>query len=213
MNRNFSPNPYGNPYAANGGGDLFRPPFSGGGPPLNNSPFQSPPFCRQFMPRVASQQRSVPFFSSRTPEGSHFFRSPPVSSEYGQVTGFNGQSPGSLMPGSGYRSPRCTSPATSPFNGNGSFGPDHRGLGQGGPHFSHGRGKSPRYANNSRQSWSGTPCSEPGRGYKRSNPGFAGTNSVNSNIQRYYSPKMLTDPWAGLSPVSVSKVTRHSSTH
>lgn len=164
--------------------------------PLSSSPFPPPNIC---VPRHAFPRRFVsppgpldasPLCRPPAPEGFRYrspIRSPNIPfSPYGSRGAYCNSPFGVRGPNGSFEAPSSGS----------SYG-NHSGGGN--------------FRRGGHKSWNGTPNNggqEFGRGVKRSIPSFRqyGSNhSDRSDIHLYYSHSMLTDPWAGLTPVPVSR--------
>ncbi|XP_054848062.1 M-phase-specific PLK1-interacting protein [Eublepharis macularius] len=147
--------------------------------------------------------------------------------------GFRSPSPGGGGPfpasPQGYGSPRHTPPYAQrprPYDSPGNFQPGGERLGGPAAHTPRRpHSASPRYSSPYSGGWSpgGTlhqarPYKQPhSGGYQRYSQGSPRTSTpfgtprgrekrVSNDVESYYKPSMLEDPWAGLAPVSVTDV-------
>ncbi|XP_060637571.2 M-phase-specific PLK1-interacting protein [Anolis sagrei] len=133
--------------------------------------------------------------------------------------------PGGPSP-QGLRSPRYTPPPYGPYDcrtGSPRFQPGGEGVGRfgvaspPGPHtprrsYDGGRGRSPQHQHQPfKQPFSGGYQRRYSQGSPRTSTPFGRLHGrekrvSNDDVENYFKPSMLDDPWAGLEPVSVTDV-------
>lgn len=169
--------------------------------PLSSSPFPPPPNC--FGPPL-SMPPMLPRFAPPPPgpvDGSPLCRPPGLE-------GFRYRSPihnpNIPLPVSPYGS--RVSFCNSPFGVSGPNGTPSSGS-------SYGDSGAGNFRQGGRKSWNGTPYNgnDMRRGMKRNTPSFRQYDNHHdgSDIHLYYNRSMMSDPWAGLTPVPVSRKWTH----